>query len=255
MWTATTLVLASVATLVAWQLAPRWTTAASSPEATAPPLPVNVMPVEYVESIEQQRSYTGLIRPQLESQLAFELSGVILSVEVDDGDHVAPGDLIATLDTKILEAQAAAVTAQLSQAKEVLNELEAGPRAEQIAAAQAALDAATATAKNAETRRQRREKLVAQGALSPEEFDQATFDAQAALAQQEAAAQRLAELKAGTRPEKKAAQRALIQQLEASKKEIEVALEKTAVQVGAAVVGREDDARVRARLRAHVPEA
>ena len=59
--------------------------------AVARPLPVNVMTVEFVDSIKQSRTFTGTIRAQHRSDLGFELSGKISEVFVDEGDRISTG--------------------------------------------------------------------------------------------------------------------------------------------------------------------
>ena len=93
--------------------------------------------IHFVDSIEQTRRYTGIVRARRSSELAFELVGKIKEVLVDEGQTVQAGQVIATMDTATLQAQQAATLAQLAQTKFVMNELESGPRKEQIAAASA----------------------------------------------------------------------------------------------------------------------
>ncbi|ASP35934.1 efflux RND transporter periplasmic adaptor subunit [Labrenzia sp. VG12] len=52
-----------------------------------------------------QRTFAGRIEPARQTDLAFELSGTVLEIAVDEGDPVARGDVIARLDTRSLEAE------------------------------------------------------------------------------------------------------------------------------------------------------
>ncbi|NIP80469.1 MAG: biotin/lipoyl-binding protein, partial [Gemmatimonadetes bacterium] len=63
-----------------------------------------------------------------EADLGFNLPGRIASVEVDEGDAVREGDVLARLDAAELEARRAAAQAQAEAARAVLAELEAGSR-------------------------------------------------------------------------------------------------------------------------------
>ena len=92
---------------------------------------------------EQTLTASGTNRVD-ELRIASELGGRILNIAVAAGDRVQVGDLLVTLDgtpieLQLMSAEAAVVTAQAD-----LEVLRAGPRAEEITAARAALEAAKA---------------------------------------------------------------------------------------------------------------
>ncbi len=63
---------------------------------TAPPRSVKL---EQVESLEQlNQSYTGVVVPEEFSDLAFKMSGPLVSLNVEEGERVRRGDLIAVID-------------------------------------------------------------------------------------------------------------------------------------------------------------
>jgi RND family efflux transporter MFP subunit len=188
-------------------------------------LPVETIAVQPVTSYQTVRTYTGTLHAARTAELSFERPGEIISLEVDQGDHVKPGQVLATLDTKSLEAQRRELLAQRAAAQAQLDELEAGTRPEQIAAARSKVRNLEAQVKLQELTLQRRETLVGQRAVSQAEFDQATYGLQSAAALLEAARQELAELEAGPREEKKAAQRAAVEQLAAAVAVIDAQLE------------------------------
>lgn len=190
-------------------------------------LPVNTQRIAHVDSIEQTRTYTGTIRAHRTSDLAFEMPGKITEVLVSDGDQVQAGQVIARLDTDTLKAQQTATLARLDQSKFVMNELDAGPRKEQIAAATADTAAAKSDYDNAKIRAKRREALAKDNAIPIEEYEQSKFDVQTAKSVWQSAFERLSELRAGTRQEQLSAQLATVAQLEASAKEMEVAISKS----------------------------
>ena len=190
-------------------------------------LPVNTQQIQHVDSIEQTRTYTGTVRAHRSSDLAFETSGKIIEVLVNDGDQVKAGQVIARLDTDTLEAQQVATLAQLDQSKFLMNELDAGPRKQQIAAATADTAAAKSEYENAKIRAKRREELSKNNAIPVEEYEQAKFEVRSTKARWQAAFERLSELKAGTRKEQLSAQLATVAQLEASAKEMEVMINKS----------------------------
>lgn len=204
-----------------------WAVAADETTDEAPPLPVNLATLEYVDSISQTRTYTGSVRAKQRSEIAFELAGKVTSINVDEGDRVEQGDMLALLDTQTLDAQKRVLQAQLEQARSVWDEMDAGPRIEKIKSARADVMAATAEFQNAEQRRDRRKILVNRKAIPVEEFRQAEFDTTTAKARLDSMKERLAELESGTRSEKMSAQLARIRSLEASVEEIEVAIKKS----------------------------
>ncbi len=200
--------VASIAALLLWYVAklPLLSELGAIQSDTPRPMPVNVMTVEYVDSIEQARTFTGTIRAQSRSDLGFELAGKIKEIYVNEGDRVSEGVELAQLDSEALIAQKNAMLAAIEQANSVLSELQSGPRVEIIKAARAARNAARSQAEMASANLERRKLLRGEGAISREEFDQAAFGLQTAQANLQAAEERLAELEAGTRLEKVAAQ-------------------------------------------------
>ncbi len=118
--------------------------------------------------IEATVSATGLIQPKRQARLSFKSGGRIATLAVEQGQRVAAGDLLATLETEELELQVrqaeialqiaeerlaitersaapedlAAAEANLKSARENLARIQRGPTPEQLAAAEASLKAA-----------------------------------------------------------------------------------------------------------------
>ncbi|KZL20854.1 Multidrug resistance protein MdtA precursor [Pseudovibrio axinellae] len=59
--------------------------------------------------------FVGRLEPAQQSNVAFEQNGLVLSMEADEGDRVQKGDIIARLDTQILEAERTRLEGQLQQ--------------------------------------------------------------------------------------------------------------------------------------------
>lgn len=78
--------------------------AAPSPDA-APRATVSFDTVTQVTGFTQQREFVGQIEPSRELASAFELSGKLETVNFDEGEVVNAGEVIATLDISLLEAQ------------------------------------------------------------------------------------------------------------------------------------------------------
>jgi len=89
-------------------------------------------------------SASGIIEPQARVSLDFEAPGRVAEVAVKVGDPVKAGDVLARLDTARLELQVKQSQAALALAEAQLAQLQAGPRPEEVAAAEANVRAAEA---------------------------------------------------------------------------------------------------------------
>lgn len=174
-----------------------------------------------------ERSYLGVIESTRQSSLSFELAGRVIQVLVDEGHVVLQGQLLAELDTQILESERRSLAAQVAAAKAHLDELIAGPRKEVIEAARAEVARWKAERDLAAVTKQRQDRLVQSNAGSLQEFDEAIFRERAIEAQHAASASRLAELVTGTRPEQIASQRAVWRRLMAEQESVELRIEKS----------------------------
>src|SRR5512139_1296885 len=65
---------------------------------------------------------TGTLQPVNQVDVGSELSGTIAKVEVDFNDHVVAGQVLARLDTEILQARIAEAQASFLSAKARINE-------------------------------------------------------------------------------------------------------------------------------------
>ncbi|MBF9030097.1 efflux RND transporter periplasmic adaptor subunit [Rhodobacterales bacterium HKCCE3408] len=135
-------------------LSSRAEAAATAPETD--PIPVETRPLVIEDGYTSVRSYLGRIEPPQSSALSFELAGRVTEILVDEGDTVAEGDVIARLDTAILDTDRT-----------------------RLEAARAALSADLALAERQLTRR---ETLQASGFAPEEQLDQARFGRDALVA-------------------------------------------------------------------------
>ncbi|MFO0757358.1 MAG: efflux RND transporter periplasmic adaptor subunit [Byssovorax sp.] len=155
------------------------------------------------------------------------VGGRIKEVLVHEGDPVQAGQVLITLEPGDLEAQRLSAAGQLAQAEAALErvkagarpeeieqakaraataaaalqESRAGARGEQIAAAEARLVAAQASVDKAKLDAERTKTLVASGAISQAEADNADVALRAAVASRDAQKHTVDELKNGTRRE------------------------------------------------------
>ena len=107
--------------------------------------------------------------------LAFNNSERIASVLVQEGDRIAPGQLVATLDTNRLAPQVAQAQAMVAAQRAVVERMHNGSRPEEIAQARANVESAKADAVNARAQFERFEKLFdsQSGAVSKQDMDNA----------------------------------------------------------------------------------
>lgn len=145
--------------------------AACKQEASRPENPPAVVQVETTSQVDYAPTVrlTGEIRPQVESDLSFRVSGRITERTVNVGDHVTPDQMLARIDSQ--EQQQTVVTAEAN-----------------IQAAEAVLGRTTSTF-------ERQKTLLAQGFTTLRDHDQAkeafrTAEASLATARAQAATAR-----------------------------------------------------------------
>lgn len=78
---------------------------------------VQVASVSVVESFQRRRIVYGQVESAKHSNIGFELSGILQSLQVSEGDSVKSGQTLATLDLARLEAQQNELRAALNRAK------------------------------------------------------------------------------------------------------------------------------------------
>lgn len=96
-------------------------------------------------------AYAGEIRAREESPLSFRVGGKLVRRDVDVGDHVRKGDLLAVLDPGDLTAQARAAQAQLAAAEAELARARADRDRFETLAAQQLVSRSTLDAQQAAT--------------------------------------------------------------------------------------------------------
>ena len=77
----------------------------------APITPVATQPIVLAEGYELTRAFIGQVEASRSSLLSAELSGKLTELAVGEGDRIQKGDLIAELDTRLLEAERARLEA------------------------------------------------------------------------------------------------------------------------------------------------
>lgn len=125
----------------------------------------------------------------------------IVAVDVREGEQVVAGQPLLQLELTHTQSQLAAAQAQAQQQREVLAELKAGPRSEDIAQARAKLAAAQAQAREARAYYERLRPLKDKNYVAAADLDRARAAAGNAEGNVRAAQSALDELLHGTRVE------------------------------------------------------
>lgn len=122
---------------------------AEVPPAANPPVRVHSQKLKLAGSYKITERFAGRIEAARQTQLAFERAGLVSQVQVEEGDKVTKGAVIARLDTAKLEAERQTLKAQRAEL-------------------QARRDLAAATLK-------RQEDLNKKGWRSAQNYDEARF--------------------------------------------------------------------------------
>ena len=131
-------------------------------------------------------------------QVGSLVGGRVVRVLIDEGAHVAAGQLLVTLETETIDRQIAEQQAAIDAAKAELAKLVAGPRSEEISKA-------ASIAANEARERHRMEVLWREGIVAKQLYEDAATKAKTA-------ADDLRILQKGSRPEDVAAARAQVEQ-------------------------------------------
>lgn len=190
---------------------------------------------------------SGSIKALKAVQLSAKMSGRVVSVPFREGDSVGAGRTVVQQDTSDLraqlrqaeaallsakarlsqaktsesvsdtttEAQIASARAAVDAAKARLNLVKSGARTQERAQAENAVTVAKAGFENAKSNRDRMRSLFLEGALSPQQMDQAQTQYEVASAQYESAKQQLSLVQEGARAE----------EIESAQKQVEQAEE------------------------------
>ena len=82
-----------------------------------PPVVVSVRPARQRDSYEVRREFLGVVEARRESQVGFELAGELAEIAAEEGDILEEGDVVARLNTEILESERERLVAGQMEAK------------------------------------------------------------------------------------------------------------------------------------------
>jgi HlyD family secretion protein len=133
-----------------------------------------------------------------------ELSGRLKTVQVEEGDRVERGQVLAEIENRDYLARVAAAEAELTEREAELRRTLNGARREERREAEAAKQAAHAVLENAKREAERRRGLADRNVISRDEADRYERAYQGARAEYEQSAERSALIAADAREEDRA---------------------------------------------------
>ncbi|GGD69462.1 HlyD family efflux transporter periplasmic adaptor subunit [Croceicoccus mobilis] len=159
-----------------------------------------------------------------EVEMAFQASGRVEEIPVEEGERVEKGDLLASIDASQAQDRLRQADAELAQARASLAKLQAGNRPQEIASANARLSAARAALDKAQQDYDRRQPLLETGAISRANWKATETALETAQAQYREAAEAASLTRQGARREDIAAARAQLQAAEAARGSVDTDL-------------------------------
>ena len=130
---------------------------------------------------KENATLIGVVRTT-EIRVAPEVGGQLVTINVQKGDHVKAGDVVAQLSAIELSASVVQARAALDQASAQRDNVYAGVRAEEVASLASAIDKAKSRLDYAQSELTRKAQLVPNNAASQQDLDQAVNDAATARA-------------------------------------------------------------------------
>lgn len=162
-----------------------------------------------------------------EVRVSSELSGRLKAVNVEEGDRVRRGQVLAEIQNDDYHARVREAEAELAEREAELRRTVNGARTQERSEAAAAMQAAEAVLNNAEREAERRRGLADRSMISREEADRFERARQVAQAQYEEAAQHFSLVDADAREEDRARSEAAVATAKARLAEARAYLGKT----------------------------
>lgn len=162
-----------------------------------------------------------------EFRVASKVTGRLATVRVQEGERVAAGQLLATLDSPEVAAKAAQADAAVEAAQSQADKAEAGARPTDLDAAEAQWRRAQATADLAQVTYERVERLYGEGVVAGQKRDEARANARAAAEAARAARAQYEATRLGARTEDRRAARAQAAQARGAAAEVDAARSET----------------------------
>ena len=159
-------------------------------------------------------SVRGYILAHHRTNVNSKVTGRISWVGVEKGDHVAQGQILVKLEDDEFQAQVRQAEGALANAQAYLQQLQAGPRPEEVRRAEHSLEQARVSMLNDKDTLDRTTKLAAAGVLPRETLDNVRAKFESSKEQVQYLEQSLQLIKSGARTEEIARAQGSLQQVE-----------------------------------------
>ena len=170
----------------------------------------------------------GRVEPYSEDiKIGSELSGRLKSVNVEEGDAIHRGEVLAELQNADYRAEVESSRANVVAKEAALRKVINGARLQERAEAWSSVDEAKAVMENAHSELRRRQELFKAGVVSREELDRYASDADVAKAKYDAAVEQHALVDDHAREEDESLAEAEVNLAQAQLEEAEARYEKT----------------------------
>lgn len=192
-----------------------------------------VRPVKTVLLIQngetEKRSYPGIAQARREVKLSFRVGGPLITFEMETGQRVSKGEVIAGIDTRDFRIRVSKLSAAIREAKSNLKVMKKGARKEDLESRTADVRASRAQLLEAELNYKRYESLFKEKAASKSIFDRMKAAYDMAKAREHASVQNLKKARKGARAEDVDAMEARIAGLKTDLRAAQNALEDTVI--------------------------
>jgi HlyD family secretion protein len=175
----------------------------------------------------QMVTASGYVVPRHKIEVSSKILGRVKEILVQRGDKVQEGDVLLRIEDEEYQAQVRSAEATVGALRARADELKAGSRPQEIAAAQATVISAQATLRNAEEDYKRSESLANEGVGSEQDSDRAKAARDVAKAQLNSSQKNAELVKVGPRREVIDAAEAQLREAEANLEYIKTALANT----------------------------
>lgn len=191
------------------------------------------IPVQTSPVIKKSFSYsivlTGDISPLMQVDLFPKVSGYLKRIDVQLGDPVSQGKVIAEIDDTEYLLKVKEAEAKLAQIRAQFEEIQKGTRVEELRQAEEAVKQAQSRFENAKIHRERIVALYQRGVVSKKEWDLAEMEFKVAEAQLMSSLEHLKLLREGARQEVREATHAKLKEVESILKQETLRLEYTKI--------------------------
>lgn len=180
--------------------------------------PVKMIKVQDIQE-PVTRVFPGRVRPYREARLSFRVANELKALEVDKGDYVQKGQVVARLDPRDFRLAEKNLEGRLGEARSNLEAMQSGARVEDVIALEAELRAAQSALKENRLQYTRYKELYRQGAAARAELDKAETALEQARGRKSHLAMELQKALLGARQEDIEAMQSRIESMEASLEE------------------------------------